>query len=140
MNRRALLVMFGKTAAASFAFGSGPLRTPLAAIVRSATPTAGQTTSATYDTQLQAAMDILAKRVYSEEGIPMILACEDLTAKTPVQPVYSRPMNDAIASAFQKYLDAWGRLHPDAPAGDVAKLVELLSYRDFEDGGKDDNL
>lgn len=140
MNRRALLVMFGKTAAASLAFGSSITRTPLAAIVHSTTPAAAQATSATYDTQLQAAMDKLSTRVYSEEGIPMILACEDLTAKTPVPPLYSKPMNDAIAPAFQKYLDAWGRLHPDAPAGDVAKLVELLSYRDFEDGGKDDNL
>ena len=140
MNRRALLIMFGKTTAAGLAFGSGLSRTPLAGIVSSITPPSAQATSATYDTQLQAAMDKLGTRVYSEEGIPMILACEDLTAKTPVAPAYSRRMNDAIAPVFQKYLDAWGRLHADAPAGDVAKLVELLSFRDFEDGGKDGNL
>ena len=140
MNRRALLLMFGKTAAAGVAWSSGLTRTPLPGIVTSTTPAAAQAVSSTYDTQLDAAMTRLSNRVYSEEGVAMILACEDLTAASPVAPVYSKGLNDIVAPAFQKYVDAWERLHPDAPAGDVARLIELLSYRDFEHGGKDDNL
>ena len=140
MNRRALLIMFGKTAAAGVAFGSGITRTPLAGIVSSITPAAAQATSATYDAQLQAAIDKVSATEYSEVGVPMILACEDLTAKQPVPARYSKPMNDAVATAFQQYSDAWNRMHPDAPAADLPKLVELLSARDFRSGGKDDNL
>jgi hypothetical protein len=81
----------------------------------------------------------LATRVYSEEGIPMILACEDVTAKHPLSPA-SRTMNHALAPAFETYVEAWERLHPEATAGDVAKLVELLAYRDFAGGGRDTQL
>ncbi|MFN2974413.1 hypothetical protein [Terriglobus aquaticus] len=140
MNRRAMLTLFGKSAVAGVAWSSSLTRTPLAGVVASLTPVAQQTASSTYDTQLQDAMTRLSSRVYSEEGIPMILACEDLTASHPVAPLYSKPTNDRVAPAFQQYIEAWGRLHPDAPADDVAKLIELLSYRDFEHGGKDDNL
>ena len=140
MNRRALLIMFGKTAAAGVAFGSGLTRTPFAGIVSSITPAAAQATSATYDTQLQAAIDKVSATEYSEVGVPMILACEDLTATAPVPPIYSKAMNNAVASAFQQYADSWNRMHPDAPAADLPKLVELLSSRDFRSGGKDDNL
>lgn len=140
MNRRALLIMFGKTAAAGVAFGSGITRTPVGDIVSSITPAAAQATSATYDAQLQAAIDKVSETAYSEVGVPMILACEDLTVKEPVPAVYSKPMNDAVANAFQQYTDAWSRMHPAAPATDLPKLVELLSSRDFRSGGKDINL
>ena len=139
MNRRALLIMLGKTAGAGVAFGSGLTRTPLATIVSSTTPVAAQTASATYDAQLQAAIEV-SETAYSEVGVPMILACEDLTAPKPVPALYSKPMNDAVATAFQQYSDAWNRMHPNAPAADLPKLVELLSARDFRSGGKDDNL
>jgi hypothetical protein len=140
MNRRAVLMLFGKAAAAGVAFGF--TRTPLVTIVSSATPTAHQTdtTTSAYDAQLQAAIDKISATEYSEVGVPMILACEDLTSSTPVPARYSKPMNDAVAGAFQRYTDSWNRMHPTAPATDLPKLVELLSARDFRSGGKDDSL
>lgn len=140
MNRRAALVLVGKTVAA----GAGCLsstfsRSAFFNAVTSFTPVVQAQVSSTYETQLQADMTMLAKRVYSEEGIPMILTCEDLTAKKPVVPA-SKVMNNAVAPAFHKIVEAWLRLHPDAPVGDVAKLLELLAYRDFSGGGKDTNL
>ncbi len=140
MNRRAALAIFGKTMAAGIGWvNSTPMQSSFLNGVTSFTPIALAQTSSTYETQLQADMTRLATRVYSEEGIPMILACEDLTAKKPVVPA-STAMNAAVAPAFQKCVEAWAHLHPSAPVGDVAKLVELLSYRDFAGGGKDTNL
>lgn len=140
MKRRALLVLFGKAVAAGTVFGSGITRTPITGILQSSTPAVPQATSATYDQQLQAAIDKVSGTEYSEVGVPMILACEDLTAKQPVPPRYSKLMNESVANAFQQYSDAWNRMHPDAPATDLPKLVELLSARDFRSGGKDDSL
>ena len=140
MNRRGALAMFGKSMVA----GAGWLhfdltRTPFFNIVGSITPAVQPETSSTFEAQLQADMTRLGTRVYSEEGIAMILACEDLTAKKPVGPS-DKAMDAAVSSAFHRYEEAWQRLHPEAPAEDVAKLVELLSYRDFAGGGKDTNL
>ena len=140
MNRRAALAMVGKTMVAGAGCMSSTLtRSSFLGALTSFTPVAHAQTSSTYEAQLQADMTMLAKRVYSEEGIPMILTCEDLTAKTPVAPA-SKAMNNLVAPAFQKCVDAWKQLHPDAPVGDVAKLLELLAYRDFVGGGKDTNL
>ena len=140
MNRRAALAIISKTMAAGVGWvSSTPMQSSFLNAVTSMTPVAFAQTTGTYEAQLQADMTRLALRVYSEEGIPMILACEDLTAKKPVVPA-SKAMNAAIAPAFQKCVEAWQHLHPNAPIGDVAKLVELLSYRDFEGGGKDTNL
>ncbi len=140
MDRRAVLALFGKSAAASaLCWHSNPVRAAFAEVAVSQTPVTQQVVSGTYETQLQADMAKLAKRVYSEEGIPMILACEDLTAKQPVVPA-SKAMNATMAPALQRYLDTWQRMYPQAPAADVAKLVELLAYRDFARGGKDKEL
>ena len=140
MSRRAALSLFGKTAIAGAGWMiAGPAYpSPFRAVVTT-TPAAQAQVSSTYESQVQADMAMLAKRVYSEEGIPMILACEDLTAKAPVKPA-SRAINDAIAPAFERVVQAWEQLHPGAPVGDVAKLLELLAYRDFSSGGKDTDL
>jgi hypothetical protein len=139
MNRRAVLAMVGKTVAGGASLSSSLAASSWLSAIAILPPPAEAQTPTAFEAQLQADMTLLAKRVYSEEGIPMILGCEDLTAKTPVAPA-SLAMNRAVAPAFHKYVEAWQHLHPDAPVGDVAKLLELLAYRDFAGGGKDTNL
>ena len=69
---------------------------------------------------------------YSEEGVPVFLACVDLVAeqagKTGASPT---PFSAQIASDLRRYGDAWQRLHPDAPESDAAKLINILAGRDF---------
>ena len=140
MDRRAVLAMLGKSMVAGAGWlNSDITRSPFLNLLTGITPVVLPESAGTFEAQLQADMTRLATRVYSEEGIPMILACEDLTAKKPVVPA-SRVMNAAVAPAFHRYVEAWQHMHPDAPVGDVAKLTELLAYRDFAGHGKDVNL
>lgn len=140
MDRRTLLSVFGKSMVTGAGwFNPGLTRFAFFDLSTSVVPVVLPATESTFEAQLQADMTRLATRVYSEEGIPMILACEDLTAKKPVVPA-SKAMNAAMAPAFHRYVEAWHDLHPDAPVGDVAKLAELLAYRDFTNHGKDTNL
>jgi hypothetical protein len=73
----------------------------------------------------------LAPHEYSEEGIPVFLACEDLTAKKPVL----APLNAAVASEMRANAEAMQRIKPDVTADDVSKLIEVLATRDFTNGG-----
>ena len=79
----------------------------------------------------------LAPRAYSEEGVPVFLACEDLAAdkalRGPKVPV--TPFNTSVASDFGKTAEAWQRIHPDAPDTDISKVIEVLADRDFSNGG-----
>ena len=74
---------------------------------------------------------------YSEEGVPVFLACVDLVAeqagKTGPSPT---PFSARIVSDLRRYGDAWQRLHPDAPETDAAKVIEMLAERDFVLGAK----
>ena len=95
-------------------------------------------------TQDSASADLarLGAHTYSEEGIPMFLACENLSANhkllAPVAPPSS--LNKKVASAFQRYVNEWQHLHPEAPASDVAKIVEVLADQDFSKGGTEKSL
>ena len=95
--------------------------------------------SGTFEEQLQAEMTRLAARTYSEQGIPMILACENVVARTPIAPS-SKHSDAEFAPAFRKDVEAWERLHPAAAAADVASLVELLADRDFARAGRSAGL
>ena len=79
----------------------------------------------------------VAPRAYSEEGVPVFLACENLltVATSQSRPVTLTPFNAAVASDFRQRAEAWQRSHPDATADDVAKLIEALAERDFAAGG-----
>ena len=79
----------------------------------------------------------LAPRAYSEEGVPVLLACEDLVAdKILREPkVELTPFNTSVASDFRKTAEAWQRIHPDAPDTDISKVIEVLADRDFSNGG-----
>lgn len=81
----------------------------------------------------------LGSRVYSEEGIAVFLACENL-ARRPDGSAGALPaptaLNHSLATTFRKYAEVLPRVRPDVVEGDVAKLVELLADRDFTGGGK----
>jgi hypothetical protein len=84
----------------------------------------------------------IGAHVYSEEGIPMFLACEN-TAAAPASSAAERTpsdLNRKVSSAFERYTHAWQHAHPHAPASDVAKVVELLAGRDFASGGLETSL
>ena len=97
----------------------------------------------TRNESLSETLSRLGKRVYSEEGIPMFLACENLgpdQASPERTPVPSMPLNAVVVSAFHHYADEWQHTRPNAPVTDVAKIVELLAYRDFAAGGAEKSL
>jgi len=72
----------------------------------------------------------LAQHEYSEEGIPVFLACEDLTIKRPAL----SPMNAAVAREMRRNAEAMRGVKPDVAPGDVGKLIEILAERDFKRG------
>ena len=79
----------------------------------------------------------LAPRAYSEEGVPVFLACENLEADKALRgpKVELTPFNTSVASDFRKTAEAWQRIHPDAPDTDISKVIEVLADRDFTNGG-----
>jgi hypothetical protein len=88
------------------------------------------------DDRLRKDIARLGPREYSEEGIPVFLACENLAASKNAS-VKLTAFNAALAAEFRKNAAAWQRIKPDAPDADVAKLIEVLAERDFSNGGKE---
>lgn len=137
MNRRGALVAIGFTAFNGMAWSlSNPLR-----LLQSGTHTFaafGPQPQSTIDDRLRADLARLAPRVYSEEGIPVLLACENLVpskdAHKPAK-VTLTALNAAFASALHRNAEAFQRIRPDAQAKDVAPLIEVLADRDFTHGG-----
>ena len=85
----------------------------------------------------------LVKRVYSEEGIPMFLACENLapgqSTKEPSN-ITLTSLNQDLSAALRRDADAWRCIRPDTAPSDLAKIVEILADRDFAAGGTGKNL
>lgn len=140
IDRRDVLAMLGKVSA----MGTGRLLFKL-----TGSPSGGEAQQSNkgaagdFDERVAAEMSRLSSRVYSEEGIPMLLACENLVppataGKTPVLPTTA--FNKVFSSAFHRYAVAWQRLHPDATEDDVPKVLELLADLDFAAGGKETAL
>ena len=72
-----------------------------------------------------------------DEGVPVFLACVDVVAETAGKAkAAATPFSAQIASDLRRFGDAWQRLHPDAPEGDVARLIQILAARDFAHGDK----
>lgn len=85
----------------------------------------------------------LGKHVYSEDGVPMFLACENVTGPVSQEPddtALPLDVNKRISAAFEHYAGEWQQQHPRASAGDVAKIVEVLAAHDFAAGGKEASL
>ena len=130
INRRVALVSLGVAALSGVARA---ISRPLRLLQSSSAPA-----KTTLDDLLREDLARLAPRAYSEEGIPVFLACENLVAdKTSRAPgkVALTPTNTALASAVHRNAEAWQRIRPDAQGKDVAQLIEVLADRDFTRGG-----
>ena len=91
---------------------------------------------ATNDAALQDDLARMGSHEYSDEGIPVLLACIDLIAEKAGKPPVAPPaFSRQFAADLRRYSDAWLRLHPDAPVDDVSKVIEVLAERDFAHGG-----
>ena len=92
----------------------------------------------TVDARLHEDLARLASREYSDEGVPVFLACEDLVVRAvPRSPAAITTFNAALVADFRKTVEGWLQIHPDAPNTDVAKVIEVLADRDFAAGGKE---
>lgn len=98
-----------------------------AALTRAA---ASSASSNALDDQLKQDVDRLASRVYSDEGIPVILACVDLHRSAGKHVALTR-FNARLAREMRDNAAAWERLYPQAKPEDISKLIEVLTDRDF---------
>ena len=90
------------------------------------------------DEHLRRELAAMASREDSEEGVPVLLACINQVADIrthKVPPAKLTPWNASVAVAMRENAAAWQRNWPDAPAGDVAHLIQVLAERDFAAGG-----
>ena len=140
MNRREALV--------AIAAATGSAVSPKAALARllesgqahheSPSGAPPNETISAVDARLREDLERLAPRAYSEEGIPVFLACEDLAPdRTSRQPAAALTrFNAAFAADLRKNAEAWQRIHPDATDEDLGKLIQVLADRDFASGGR----
>lgn len=107
---------------------------PAAAQVRApvppGVPAPGRAAPAALDAQLKSDVERLAPRVYSDEGIPMLLACVDVTRGDGAAAA-TTAFNAALAAELRATGAAWERLYPEAKTEDASKLLEVLADRDF---------
>jgi hypothetical protein len=75
----------------------------------------------------------LDARYYTEEGVAMVLACEDLDREGPGDFV-PREINERFSVAYRHYADLLGELRRDLGEQDAVAVLELLACRDFESG------
>ena len=89
------------------------------------------------DERLRRELAQLASNEDSEEGVPVILACinqvPDAQTRRP-PPVHLTPFNVTLTAQMRQNAAAWQRIRPNAPASDVARLIQLLAYRDLSAG------
>ena len=84
--------------------------------------------------QLLQGLSRIAARDYSEEGVAVFLACENLTGTrdgNPVQAFVPLTLNAQLAGDFNRYARMLPNLRPEVSEADIAALVELLAYRDL---------
>ena len=144
MNRREALVSLGLTTLSGVAWSktwsstaSGLLQ---AAVAPANVPATITPADNAIDHRLREDMEHLSSRVNSEEGIQMILACDNLVPDPRTHKLTTpalMPLNAALAAAMHRDAAAYLRLKPQAKYKDVAKLIEVLTYRDFHNAGQD---
>lgn len=125
VNRRTTLL------AMAAACGTGLSRVALGRLAAAvpALPAAGE------DPALRDDLARMGSHEYSDEGIPVFLACVDLAAEQAGRPgVPPTELSQHMAANLRRYADAWQRLHPDAPDTDASKVIEVLAERDFARG------
>ncbi len=143
INRRAALVAIGAAAAGGIDWllprsirpgQAGPFNNSFTAF--------GAELAQSAEESVNADLARVGAHTYSEEGIPMFLACINLGAKQneTTRAATPSPLNRKVGTAFQRYTGEWHRMHPNAPATDVAKIVEVLADQDFNMGGLEKSL
>ncbi len=84
--------------------------------------------------QLLQDLSRLAARDYSEEGIAVFLACENLAAAKDkkTEPAFvPSALNEQLAGEFNRYVRLLPQLRPEVTEADLATLVELLADRNL---------
>ena len=79
-------------------------------------------------------IEALRARDYSEVGVSMVLACENLADE---QPLATNPADRHVYNAFTLYVDMFLEQRPDASEDDVAAIIELVAHKDFWAGGRE---
>jgi hypothetical protein len=84
--------------------------------------------------QLLQDLSRLAARDYSEEGVAVFLACENLAEMEhgkPTQAFVPSALNQQLSGDFNRYARMLPQLRPEVSEADIAALLELLAYRDL---------
>ena len=79
-------------------------------------------------------LERIGARVYSQEGIPMLLACQNLEPGARRLP--GSRMGAAFAARFRRLAETYARVHPKPDERDAAKIIELLAAQDLAAGGR----
>lgn len=126
ISRRKLIRGIGGSAMAAAAVSSGILRTAdaRAADLPGMVPKEEEAEQVLYE------IARLEARYYTEEGVAMVLSCENLAAPT-LESFEPNELNGRFASGFQHYAALLAELRSDLSDQDVAAIVELLAWRDF---------
>lgn len=85
-----------------------------------------------FSDQLLLDLKRLEARTYSDEGVAVFLACENLAATSSSES--SRParsLNATLVADFHRLTQALPRVRSDLSGADVPKLVEVLAERNF---------
>lgn len=100
----------------------------LAACASTAKPSAGGSEA------LLVEIDRLRSRDYGETGVSMLLAGENLPSSVSRR----RDLGGArLAARLERYASLLLDARPDARAGDVAALVEVIAEQDFSNQGEE---
>lgn len=92
---------------------------------------------AALEKQLREDLAGLGSRAYSDDGIPVFLACEDVVAiKAHGRAAAPPASSQSVATELRRNGAAWLRIYPQAPATDISKLIEVLAERDFRVASK----
>lgn len=131
----------GSIGLAAFSGVAWPVQHPLVSRLRQSTETSTDgllfPLEDAVEDRLREDLARLAPRVYSEEGIPVFLACLNLVpARTTSQPAKVSPpaFSGELASTFERNAAAFQRIRPNAQAKDIAQIIEVLADRDFTSG------
>ncbi len=138
INRRGAIVAMGAAAIGAVPSNSKLVRLLQWAVTQAERGShAAQTDAADKAIDDRLRQDLASPTAYSEEGVPVFLACEDLVSgkNSPKANAALTAFNATLASELRKTSESWKRIHLNAPEGDVAKVIEVLAHRDFDHGG-----